>query len=184
MNTLLIIIAIIGGIIALLLIAALFIPKQYSVSVSEIINRPKREVYRYVSLFQNQTQYSEWLKPDPELKPEFVGIDGTVGSVMKWESHHPNKNNNIGKGEQEIISMDADNIEVELRLIKPMAGTCKIVHHLAESGGEKTVYTCSFYAYAKFPLNFPSYLLGRSFIKKTQGKTLRNIKEILEKSES
>lgn len=180
MNTLLLIASGIGGIVLLLLILALFIPKQYSVSVSERINRPKATVYRYVSLFQYQTQYSEWLKADPDLKPEVVGTDGTVGSILKWESHNKNKDKNVGKGEQEIKNMRDDEIEIELRLIKPMAATCKLMHSFEEPGDNQTEYSCTFYAYAKFPVNLPSYLFGRAFIKKTQQKTLRNIKEIVE----
>lgn len=85
-------------------------------------------------------------------------------------------------GEQEIKRMNENDIEVELRLMKPMPATCKVVHSFIEKGNDKTVYTCTFYAYAKFPINLPSYLFGRGFIIKTQQKTLRNIKAIVERT--
>lgn len=180
MNGILIILGIIIAIVLVLLLIALLLPKHYSVTVSEVINQPKSRVYEYVRLFQNQPQYSEWLKADPDLKFEILGEDGTQGAMIKWKSDHPDKNKNVGKGEQEIKLLDTNKIEVELRLIEPMPATCKIVNSFLDKAQNATEYTCTFYAYAKFPVNLPSYLFGRSFIRKTQQKTLRNIKTILE----
>lgn len=182
MSIVLTILTTIAAIIVLLLLVALILPKHYSVTVSETINKPKKQVYDYISLLTNQTQYSEWLKPDPELRPIVVGTDGTPGAVLKWESLNADKKKNIGSGEQEIKKMDATKIEVELRLIKPMAATCQLVNSFIEKGPDQTVYTVTFYAYAKFPVNLPSYLFGRGFITKTQQQTLRNIKAILEQT--
>lgn len=182
MNILFLILGVVVALVLLLLLVALILPKNYSVSVSETINKPKNTVYKYVSLFGNQPQYSEWLKADPDLNPTVVGTDGTVGAILNWESHNADKNKNVGMGEQEIIKMDDNSIEIELRLIKPMPATCKLVHNFAEKGINQTEYTCTFYAYAKFPINLPSYLFGRSFIIKTQQKTLRNIKAIVEQN--
>lgn len=180
MGIILTIVSVLACVIAALLILALFIPKHYSVTVSQTINRPKKMVFDYVSLLKNQLKYSEWLKSDTTLQPEIIGVDGTVGATLKWESNNPDKNKNAGKGEQEITNMDISNIDVELRLIKPMAGVCKLKNHFSESETNETVYTCSFNAYAKYPTNLPSYIIGRHFIKKAQQKTLDNIKLILE----
>ncbi|MFT3822807.1 MAG: hypothetical protein QM731_02760 [Chitinophagaceae bacterium] len=183
MSILFLILIILGGGVLLLLLLALFIPQSYSVTVSEVINKPKYIAYQYVSLFQNQIQYSEWLKADPDLRPEVVGADGAVGAVLKWESYNEDKNKNVGAGEQEIVRMDANNIEVELRLQKPMAATCRLINNIIEQGSNQTLYTCTFYAYAKFPVNLPSYLFGRRFIRKAQQKTLNNIRSIIERLE-
>lgn len=182
MSVVFIILSIVAAIVLLLLMVALILPKHYSVTVSETINKPKKTVYDYMSLFNNQTQYSEWLKADPNLQPTIVGTDATVGAVLKWESHNEDKNKNVGMGEQEIKRMDENNIEVELRLIKPMPATCKLINSFTEKGTNQTLYTCTFYAYAKFPINLPSYLFGRKFIIKTQQKTLSNIKSIVEQT--
>jgi hypothetical protein len=182
MSIVFIILSIVAAIVLLLLLVALILPKHYSVTVSETINKPKKAVYDYVSLFHNQIQYSEWLKADPNLQPTVVGTDGTVGTVLKWESHNEDKNKNVGMGEQEIKRMDEDNIEVELRLLKPMPATCKLINNFVEKGVSQTYYTCTFYAYAKFPINLPSYLFGRNFIIKSQQKTLSNIKTIVEQT--
>jgi hypothetical protein len=167
---------ILAGIVILLLAAALFIPRHYSVSVSVLINRPQQVVYDFVKILQNQPRFSEWLKADPQLKPAIVGTDGAVGAVQKWES----SNKDVGAGEQEIKVMTENFIEVELRLIKPMAATCRITNDFTANGHQQTRYTCTFYAYAKYPINLPSFLVGRRFIIKAQQRSLNNLKGILE----
>ncbi|MFA9213308.1 MAG: hypothetical protein ACEQSR_05610 [Candidatus Methylacidiphilales bacterium] len=42
------------GIIALILIAAVFMKKEYSISVSSVINKPQVEVFNYIKLLKNQ----------------------------------------------------------------------------------------------------------------------------------
>lgn len=180
MSVWLIILLTVVAVITILLVAALFLPKHYSVTVSETINQPRYFVYAYVSLFNNQMQYSEWLRADPELSPTVTGEDGKVGAILRWESHNRDKNKNVGTGEQEIVKMDSNTIELELRFIKPLEATCKLVNNFIEPAPGITQYTCTFYGYAKFPVNLPNYLIGRRIIKKTQQKILRNIKAIVE----
>lgn len=71
-------------------------------SVSETINKPKQQVYDYVKTLRNQTQYSEWVKADPNLNPEIIGTDGTVGAIQRWDSKNDNIGEDVGQGEQEI----------------------------------------------------------------------------------
>lgn len=137
-----------------------------------------------MSKLKNQMLYSEWLKPDDTLQPEIIGIDGTVGATMKWQSSNKDKNKSAGKGEQEIKHMDSNHIEIELRLIEPMPGICKLQNYFVEETSGKTRYTCTFSAYAKYPINLPSYVIGRKFIRKAQQKTLDNLKDILENTDN
>jgi hypothetical protein len=182
MNILLLILLALATLIALLLIIAIFIPKQYTVEVSNTIQKPKEEVFRYLLLLQNQLQYSEWLKVDETLKPTLLGEDGTEGTILAWKSNNPDKNKNVGEGELEIKVIDRNAIDHELRLIKPMAGVCQLKNILVEKGIHETMYTCIFSAYAKYPINLPSYVIGRKIIRKTQQKTIDNVKAILENS--
>lgn len=110
METILSILIVLGCLIALLLLIALFIPKHYTVTVEETIKRPKEAVYAYVSLLGEQLAYSEWLMHDATLQSRLEGVDGTVGATLKWESRNPDKNKSAGKGELEIKAMDPDSI--------------------------------------------------------------------------
>lgn len=114
-----ILIAIIG-IVALLLIVALFTKKDYSAIREVTINKPKSDVFEYVKLLKNQDNYSVWANIDPEMKKDFRGTDGTVGFTSFWDSKNPD----VGKGEQEILKIiDGERIEYEIRFIEPFAST-------------------------------------------------------------
>ena len=102
-------------IIGLPFIIALFVPRSYTVSVSETINQPKQIVFDYVRILGNQTDYSVWVMADPDLKPEIIGTDGMVGAIQRWNSML----SNVGEGEQEIIALSSDRMDVELRFKRP-----------------------------------------------------------------
>ena len=88
----------IAVIVAILLIVALFIKKDYSVSREITINKPKQEVFDYLKMLKNQKQYNKWWMMDPSTKMDFKGTDGTVGFTAYWDSEAKG----VGKGEQEI----------------------------------------------------------------------------------
>jgi hypothetical protein len=103
--------------IGLVLIAAWFTNKDYSVEREIVINKPKQQVFDYVKFLKNQNNYSKWATMDKNMKKTFTGTDGTVGCVSGWDS----ENSQLGKGEQEITKMsEGDRIDYELRFIKPM----------------------------------------------------------------
>ena len=77
--------------IVLPFVLAIFIPRQYTVSVSETINKPVNEVYDYMRILNNQQQWSEWVKADPNLKPDITGNDGTIGAIQHWNSKNDNE---------------------------------------------------------------------------------------------
>jgi hypothetical protein len=180
MNILITVIATFLAIVVCLLIIAIFIPKHYTVEVSTIIRKPKQEVLDYIRMIHNQFYYSEWLKIDDTLKPTRIGNDGEVGTYIRWSSDHPDKNKNVGEGELEIKAIHKDSVDMELRLFKPMPGTCQLRNYFLEINEQETNYICTFSAYAKYPINLPSYVIGRKIIRKTQQKTVDNVKEILE----
>lgn len=163
-------------IIALPLIIALFIPKSYTVSVSEIIDQPKQVVYDYVRILENQKEYSIWVMQDPNLKPEIIGTDGTVGAIQKWNSTM----NEVGEGEQEITALTADRMDVDLRFKRPFKGTAKAANIFREISENQTKITSEFYSKESYPMNLPSYLFGRKMIREAQTKNLQNIKQLLE----
>lgn len=164
------------ALLALLFVVALFTPKEYTVSVSETINKPKSSVMSYVTLLRNQEQYSEWVKADPNLHPEIIGIDGTVGAIQKWNS----KDDNVGEGEQQITSLTADRMDVDLRFKRPFEGNAKAANIFKAISDNQTQITAEFYEKASFPLNLMSYFIGKKMIEETQKKNLHNIKTILE----
>ncbi|MBN2611087.1 MAG: SRPBCC family protein [Bacteroidales bacterium] len=167
-------------IIAIPLIVALFVPKSYIVSVSETINQPQQVVYDYVRVLDNQKDYSVWVMADPELNPEIIGVDGTVGAIQRWNS----KMKNVGQGEQEIAALTPDRMEVELRFIEPFEGTAKAANIFTALSDNETRLTSEFYSKDSYPMNLMSYFVGRKMIREAQTQNLKNIKKILEESYS
>jgi hypothetical protein len=162
--------------IAILLIVAIFVPKQYTVSVSTTIKKPKSEVMDYIKILANQKDYSEWVKADTTSAPIIEGIDGTVGAKQKWNS----TNDNVGEGEQEIMALTSDRMDMDLRFIRPFKGEAKAANILESVNESETKLTSEFYGYNSYPSNLMGYFIGKKIIEETQTKNLNNIKTILE----
>jgi hypothetical protein len=115
MNILITILAIIGGIIALILLLAAFTRKKYSIERNIIVDKPAAEVFDYVKHIKNQDFYSKWVMTDPNMKKTFTGVDGTVGFIYAWDG-----NKQAGQGEQEIVRLEeGKRIDTEVRFIRP-----------------------------------------------------------------
>ena len=94
MNILITILSVIAGIIALLLIIALFTKKGYKTYREIIINVPRQKAFDYLKQIKNQDSFNKWIMVDPDMKREFKGTDGTVGFIYAW-----NGNKEAGEGE-------------------------------------------------------------------------------------
>lgn len=170
----------ITGIVLLILIAvpllvALFLPKSYTVSVSETIGRPRQEVYDYMRILENQQHYSVWFQEDPDMVPVIQGTDGTVGAIQRWDSEK------MGAGEQEIKVLTPDRMEVELRFIRPFEGVAHAAYLFEALSENETKVTSEFFSTSPYPMNLMSYLFGRKYVQDAQTQDLSNIKEQLEK---
>ena len=114
------IIIVIVIIIAIPLIAGLFIKSEYSVVKEVTIQKPRQEVFDYIKFLRNQDNFSVWNQRDPEMKKGLTGTDGEVGAVASWDS----QNEEVGAGEQEIKNItDGERIDFELRFLRPFEAT-------------------------------------------------------------
>lgn len=177
MKALKIILIVLACIIILPFIVALFIPRKYTVSVTETINRPKEVVYDYIRMLKNQKEYSVWVMADPDLDPEIIGTDGTVGAIQRWNS----KDENVGEGEQEITRLTEDRMDVDLRFIRPFEGQAKAAHLFKAVSPGQTEVTAEFYSDSRYPVNLVSYVFGKKIMDKALRDNLRNIRNNLEK---
>jgi len=72
---------VLGALIVLLLLIALFVPKPYAVSRSVTISRTPTDVINYVRYLKNSDQYNKWVMMDPAMQKSFRGSDGEKGFV-------------------------------------------------------------------------------------------------------
>lgn len=161
---------------ALLLIVALFLPKDYTVSQSIIIERPQAEVFEYVKLIDNQKYYSIWVMEDPNSLMTTKGVDGTIGYISAWDS----QNKNVGKGEQEIIKISNERIDVDLRFVRPFKSEAKASTTCKAEDATHTLVTNEFYGNSPYPMNLMT-LFMKGMLGNAMKQNLTNLKTILEK---
>jgi len=73
------------GIIVLILIIALFLPKTVTVSSETIINQPASMVFHQSATFQDRAQWDPWMKLDPTATSESFYNEGYAGSWYTWK---------------------------------------------------------------------------------------------------
>ncbi len=102
--------------IAAIAAAVFMTPTGFKVEREVTINKPKAEVFAYAKMLKHQNDWGPWAKKDPAMKQDYVGTDGTVGFIAKWDS----QSQDVGAGEQEIKRIvEGERIDTELRFLKP-----------------------------------------------------------------
>jgi len=173
------IIGIFCGIAVAILILHLIAPKNFDVSRTIVINRPKNIVFEDLKSLKRQNQWSAWARKDPQMQERFTGIDGQVGAISQWKG-----NKQVGEGEQEITKIvEGERVETELRFLKPFKSTSKAYLVTEEVDPASIRVTWGFTGKNKFPMTLFSLVmnmdrvLGKDF---EQGLGL--LKEQLERS--
>jgi len=165
-------------IIAIPLVVALFVKKDYAVSRDVVIKQPKRVVFDYIRYLKNQDNYSKWASMDPAMKKTYRGTDGTVGFVSRWESNHKD----VGTGEQEIKKItDGERIDYELRFYKPFEATEPAYMTVADAGEGQTKVTWAFSGHMNYPMNLMMLFMNmEEMIGKDLESGLAKLKSVLE----
>jgi hypothetical protein len=176
MNTITTILLIVAGIIALLLITALFMKREHYVKREIIINAPRQKVFDYIKLLKNQDTFNKDAMADSDRKKEFKGTDGTVGYIYAWSG-----NKNAGVGEKEIKNIvEGKRIETEIRFVKPMAATASIIMETESLSGNQTKVNWSNAGTLKYPINIMIPMMEKH-VAKDMDSSLSTLKNILEK---
>jgi uncharacterized protein YndB with AHSA1/START domain len=165
--------------IGLVLIIAYFLPRDFRLSKSVVINAPRETVYDYVRFLKNQEKYSVWVMADPNVKMTYTGTDGTVGAISAWVSD----DKNVGVGEQEIKALvPNEKMTVEIRFKKPMEGVNYADTTLESVGENQTKVTNTFYGSNPYPFNIMCQFMD-TLIGGDMQKNMENLKKNLESSE-
>ncbi|HXB40025.1 MAG TPA: SRPBCC family protein [Bacteroidia bacterium] len=181
MNTIITILLVVAGIIAIPLILALFMKREHYVKREIIINAPRQTVFDYLKLLKNQDEFNKHAMAGPDRKREFKGTDGTVGYIYAWSG-----NKNAGVGEKEIKNIiEGKRIETEIRFVKPMVA---IAHMIMETESlsnphnyqDQTKVYWSNAGTLKYPLNIMIPMVEKS-VAKDMDISLSTLKNILEK---
>lgn len=169
------ILLIIAGIIALLLVTALFMKKEYNVQSEIIINAPREKVFDYLKQLKNQDNFNKWVMVDPNMKREFKGTDGTVGFIYAWKG-----NKKASEGEQEIKALEeGKRIATEIRFTGSFMAVAYADYTLQTVEDNQTKVRWSNASTLKYPMNVMIPMVEK-MLPKDMNVSLLNLKTILE----
>ncbi|RXQ95724.1 polyketide cyclase [Ancylomarina salipaludis] len=137
---------IVSILIILVFILHLVAPKHYQVERKIVVSTQIDTVFKSLCSLKEQQMWSPWAEMDPNMKVEYRGVDGQIGSVSHWVG-----NDDVGEGEQEVTKIEGNTyIETELRFLKPFESTSVGFLKLKEVDNQTEV-TWGFYGENKFP---------------------------------
>lgn len=175
LKTILIVLAVI---IAIPLIIALFVKKDFAIEREVVINKPQTEVFDYIKFLKNQDNFSKWNQLDPAMKKTYTGTDGTVGFIAAWES----KTDGVGSGEQEIASIkEGERVDMKLRFKEPWEAQNDAYFITQDAGNNSTKVIWGFKGVSPYPFNiFGLFMNMDKMIGDDLNIGLENLKKVLE----
>ncbi|WBV61221.1 SRPBCC family protein [Chryseobacterium camelliae] len=166
-------------ILVLLLIIAAFISGDCKYEKSITINAPTEKVWQNTSTLKAMDVWSPWNDLDPNMKKEWSGVTGNPGEKVCWES----KNENAGKGCQEVKKVDAANkrIDTEIKFLTPYESEANAyVTVTPEGNGSKA--TWGFTSKIPYPFTIMKLFMNmEDAIGKDYQKGLSKLKSVSEK---
>jgi uncharacterized protein YndB with AHSA1/START domain len=175
-----VILFIIAVIIVMILLGAASLSENFVIETDLVINKPKQQVFDYLTILRNGDQYNKWVMQDPDLRKEFTGTDGTVGFIYKWNSDMKG----VGQGEQVITGIkEGERIDYEIRFIKPFENVCYSSLITKVVNDTQTNVSWSFSGKRNFVMRMFHFLFNlKKILKKDLHASLINLKIVLEKS--
>lgn len=151
--------------------------KDFNISKTIVINRPKAEVYAFVRQLKKQPQWMPWFHIDPEMQLKFKGEDGKPDAAIYWKG-----NKRVGEGMQRIVKVKEGKVmESQLLLLKPLKAVALMYIGVKEVEPERTKMVIGISGVHRFPTSVISLFYG---IEKKVGedleKALRELKRVLE----
>ena len=163
--------------VAVPLIAGLFVRTDLAVEREVIINKPRSEVFNYIRYLKNHANFSRWELMDPKMKKDYRGTDGAVGFVSAWESD----DQDVGKGEQEIKKViEGERIDVEIRMRAPFQSTDPAYMTTESVADNQTKVRSGYLGKMNYPTNLLCLFVADK-IGKDMETGLKTLKTVLEK---
>ena len=164
-------------IVAIPLVIALFVKKNYTVAREVTIDKPAGEVFDYIKHINNQSNYNKWVMMDPNMKKQTKGTDGTVGYSLAWDS----ENKNVGKGEQEITQIsEGKRIDLAIHFIRPFENSATAYMTTNAVSPDQTKLTWAMTGKNPYPMNFMNLFMN-TLLGKDLETSLATLKGILER---
>lgn len=162
--------------ILFVLIAGLFVPKDYHFERSIVIQAPREIIWQNISQFRNFEKWDPWSSKDPAMSRTIEGTDGTVGAVYRWKG-----NKEVGSGSQTIMALDPTNhVDISLKFKEPYSSEAKVFYNLQDTISAIKV-TWGFNSEFPYPFNtFRIFMNMDKMMDADFSKGLANLKAISE----
>jgi hypothetical protein len=166
-------------IIAIPLMMAANLSKDYVIEREVIIHKSVKDVFNYIKLIGNSENWNKWVMLDPNSKKTFKGADGTIGFVYGWDS----ENKNVGQGEQEITAIkESERVDYELRFIKPFENKSTAAITTEYISPDQTLVKWYFMGERGFTMKLMHFMLRlEKVLGKDMDTSLNTLKDVLEK---
>jgi len=171
------ILIIVGALVAVLLLIAAFLPKEYELEKEVVVDATPAQVYPFVQTFEKRGEWYPWYRRDPNMKRSLEGPDGKIGTISRWEGDPET----VGSGWQELVRLEEDQrVETELTFTEPFESTAMSYMDLKEEDG-KTLVAWGFESRFPFPMNALIAVMGlEGAVGKDYEEGLAKLKEVVE----
>jgi len=151
--------------------------KEFDISRTVIINRPKEEVFNFVRQLKKEPQWMPWFEKDFKGILKFKGDDGKPEALLYWKGHKY-----FYEGTQKIIKLNQGKImETRFLIVKPFTLALLEYKGLKDIDESKTKMVWGVRGNLAFPLSVISLIHP---VDKAYGKDLeaglKKMKSILE----
>ena len=111
---------------------------EFRYEKSGVIQATPDKIFSYISNFQLGSQWNPYAQKDPNMKVNFTGTLGQVGSVMNFDG-----NNEAGSGSLEILKMTPnESVDIKLIMTKPLKAE-NLIHYQLTPEGSGTRFSWS-----------------------------------------
>ena len=155
-----------------------WVKKEFDISRTVVINRPREEVFNFVRQLKKQQHWNPWFTRDPNATMKYKGEDGKLGASFYWKG-----NRKVGEGIQRIVKAKRGRVlETKILFIKPIKLNAITYIGVKEIEPEKAKLVWGVRGHLAFPLTIislfypPERALARNF-----EIGLRQLKRILDK---
>ncbi len=151
--------------------------KEFDISRTTVINKPKEEVYNLVRQLKKEHLWMPWFKDNFRGILKYKGDDGKLDAMLYWKGHSKYK-----EGTQKIVKLHQGKIiETRLLVVKPLRMVLLEYKGLKEIDENKTKMVWGIRGGLKFPLSVIALIHP---VEKAYGgdleEGLKNLKTLLE----
>ena len=151
--------------------------KEFDISRTVVINRPRDEVYNFVRQLKKQHLWMPWFRENFEGSLKYKGDDGKLDALLYWKGHRK-----FYEGTQKIVKLNQGKIvETRFLIVRPFTIILLEYKGLKSIDEAKTKMVWGVRGSLKFPFSVIALLhpVDKAYGKELE-KGLKNLKVVLE----